>query len=247
MCRQFSLHCVISACATKKKNIQTVKVSLLTCLKIRGHELPASALSLIFPLHRDRSAATWSAVIRRVIVRSDCDFFTMFRCAALSQWTFTDLYRICRSAGLSEISPALKLCYTNVLDTYFSWLGAHRMGVGTRVDTGLQNIYHRATSISAYWHYKYWYALHLIFHLFLSKTTHTHRHTHGRAVLQAEWASIMWSPRCINSSSRRRLSHLITLNQTNVDERWRERGEGVGRRWRGGLEGSARDELTVNV
>lgn len=53
-------------------------------------------------------------------------------------------------------------------------------------------------------------------------------HTHGRAVLQAEWASIMWSPRCINSSSRRRLSHLITLNQTNVDERWRERGEGGG-------------------
>lgn len=72
-------------------------------------------------------------------------------------------------------------------------------------------------------------------------------HTHGRAVLQAEWASIMWSPRCINSSSRRRLSHLITLNQTNVDERWRERGEGGGRWWRGGLEGSARDELTVNV
>lgn len=84
MCRQIFLHRVISACATKK-NIQTVKVSLLTCLEIRGHELPVSAFSLIFPLHRDRLAATRSAVIRSVIVRSDCDFFTMFRCAALSQ------------------------------------------------------------------------------------------------------------------------------------------------------------------
>lgn len=69
----------------EKKKIQTVKVSLLTCLKITGHELPASALSLIFPLHREYSAATRAAVIRSVIVQSDCDFFTMFLHALLSQ------------------------------------------------------------------------------------------------------------------------------------------------------------------
>ena len=50
-------------CEGKKKNIQTVKVSLFTCVKITGHELPASFSSSHFsPLHRDRKAAApiWS-------------------------------------------------------------------------------------------------------------------------------------------------------------------------------------------
>ena len=132
--RQFSLHNVISACWKGKKDSQTVKVSLLTCLKITGHELPASALSLIFSLHRDRSAATRSAVIRSVIMRSDCDFFTMFLRAPLSRWTFTDPYQICRSARLLENSLAIKSSFTNLHDLYFSWFGAHRMGLSRRMD-----------------------------------------------------------------------------------------------------------------
>lgn len=239
MCRQIFLHHVISSCATKK-NIQTVKVSLLTCLKIRGHELPASALSLIFPLHRDRSAATRSAVICSVIVRSDWDFFTMFHCAALSQWTFTDPYQICRSAELSEISPALMLhkCAGYIFQLIRCTQDWCRYKSGDGATKHLSQGYFHQCILGLQ-----------ILVCFTSNfpSLPAQNHTHGRAVLQAEWASIMWSPRCINSSSRRRLSHLITLNQTNVDERWRERGEGGGRWWRGGLEGSARDELTVNV
>lgn len=91
-CRPFLLRSVV--CKGKKKNIQTVKISLLTCLKITGHELPVEALSLIFNLHWDHSAATWSAVIQSVIVWSDWDFFTVFLHAPLSvssHWSILNL------------------------------------------------------------------------------------------------------------------------------------------------------------
>lgn len=51
---------------------------------------------------------------------------------------------------------------------------------------------------------------------------------HSRVGVEAQCAAIMWSPWHINNSSRCRLSHLITLNQTNVDERWREGRGGWG-------------------
>lgn len=154
---------MISAC-WRKKNL-TVKVSLLTCLKITGHELPASALSLIFLLHRDHSAATRSAVICSVIVRSDCDFFTMFLRASLSWWTLTDPYQICRSARLLENSLVIRSCFTNLLNIYFSWFGAHKMDLVRRMDWRIRNINRGAASISVYWDCKYWYAACLISHL----------------------------------------------------------------------------------
>lgn len=51
---------------------------------------------------------------------------------------------------------------------YFSWFGAHRMGLGRRMDQRIRNINRGATSISIYWDCKYWYAACLISHLFFS-------------------------------------------------------------------------------
>lgn len=198
-----------------------------------GHELPASALPLSPPWAC--SAATRYAVIQSVIVRSDCDFFNMFLCAPLSRWTLADPYQICRSAGLQEKSLVIKSCSTNLLNIYFSWVGLHTMGLGRRMDRKIRDINRGATSISVYWDCKYWYAACLISLLFFLQLPPDSWSLHSGVGVQAVWAAIMRSPRCINNSSRRRLSHLITLNQTNVDERWRERGGGKVWRDRGGM------------
>lgn len=113
----------------KKKIFKLSKYHFSHVWKLQNMNFLLPSLPLIFPPFTGTvKPSPRSAAIRSVIVQSDCDFFTMFLHAPLSQWTVTDPYQICRSARLLENSQAIKSCFTNLLDIYFSWFGAHGTG-----------------------------------------------------------------------------------------------------------------------
>lgn len=238
-CWQFFLHSLISAWRREKKNIQTVKVSLFTCVKITEHELPASFSSSHFsPLHRDSKA------VAPICSHPECNcaiwlwfLYHVPPCSALPVNRHWPLSNLQVSQAFGEL-PGDKVLFHKSARYIFQLIRCTRDGSGRgRMDWMMQKIHQGATSTSVYWDCKHWYAACLIPLLFLSPvaTWFMVPTPHSRVGVKAEWAAIMWNPRCINNSSRRWLSDLITLNQTNVDKRWGEREGRGGEGWSGGI------------